>query len=67
MCQRTDASECMVSPRVAMHHGADSTAPGLTISRAMTCGVTTDKADEDNALKAYKDTIDCDGDPARIN
>ena len=47
--------------------GAGATAPGLTSSSTLTYGVTTDKADEDNALKKYRDTIDCDGDPVQIN
>ncbi len=45
---------------------AGATAPGLT-SSTLTYGVTTDKADADSALKEYRDTIDCNGDPVRIN
>ena len=47
--------------------GAGAAAPGLTSSSVLPYGVTTDKADADDALKKYRDTIDCDGDPARIN
>ena len=46
---------------------AGATAPGLTSSSTLTYGVTTDKADADNALKDYRDTIDCSGDPVQIN
>ena len=46
---------------------AGAAAPGLTSSSVLTYGVTADKADADDALKKYRDTIDCDGDPVQIN
>ena len=39
----------------------------MTISQTLICGVTADKADADDALKKYGDTIGCDGDPVQIN
>ena len=50
-----------------LNFGGAGIAPGLTVSQTLTYGVTTDKDDADDALKAYKDTIDCSGDPVRIN
>ena len=50
----------------SLNFGGAGTAPGLTTSQTLTYGVTADKADVDNALKDYKDTIDCSGDPVEI-
>ena len=51
----------------SLNFGGAGIAPGLTSSQTLTYGVTTDKDDADDALKAYRDTIDCSGDPVQIN
>ena len=51
----------------SLNFGGAGVAPGLTVSQTLTYGVTTNKANADDALKPFKDTIDCSGDPVQIN
>ena len=50
----------------SLNFAGAGTAPGLTVTQTLTYGVTADKADADNALKDYRDTMDCSGDPIEI-
>ena len=59
------ASETSIT--CSLNFGGAGVAPGPTISQTFTYGVTTDKDDVYIALKAYRDAMDCSGDPGKIN
>ena len=66
-CKIVDWVASETSITCSLNFGGAGVAPGPTISQTFTYGVTTDKDDVYIALKAYRDAMDCSGDPGKIN